>query len=148
MTFLKRMGKDVIVGKTSVCHEDGATAVKIAVDQLAEGGKFIFEPAWLDATARYLLESRSYRETVWRELNPFFDLPLGEKSGRILWVAGNIKLASICDNERILTHKLFWQKVEVQLAKEVLERFGEEFCSLLDEGGSSRNLVGQEIKIF
>ena len=42
------MGKDVIAGKAPVRHEDRASAIKIAVDHLAEGGKFVFEPSWLD----------------------------------------------------------------------------------------------------
>lgn len=34
------------------------------------------------------------------------------------------------------------------MAKDVPERFREEFCPLLDKSESSRDLVGQEIKIF
>ena len=41
------MGKDIIAGKAPVRHEDWASAIKIAVNQLAEGCKFIFEPARL-----------------------------------------------------------------------------------------------------
>ena len=42
------MSEDVIAGKSSVCHENWAAAINIAVYKLAESGKFIFEPAWLD----------------------------------------------------------------------------------------------------
>ena len=70
------------------------------------------------------------------------------KSGRGLWVAGNVKFASVCGNEGIPAHKPFWQEAKVKMAKDVPERFREEFCPLLDKSESSRDLVGQEIKIF
>ena len=70
------------------------------------------------------------------------------KSGRGLWVAGNVKLTSVRGNEGIPAHKPFWQEAKVKMAKDVPERFREEFCPLLDKSESSRDLVGQEIKIF
>lgn len=42
------MGKDIIAGKAPVRHEDWVCAIKIAVNQLAEGGEFVFEPARLN----------------------------------------------------------------------------------------------------
>ena len=45
--FFNGMCKDVIAGKPPVSHEDWETAINIAVNQLAEGCKFIFEPARL-----------------------------------------------------------------------------------------------------
>ena len=45
--FLKGMCEDIIAGKAPVCHENRAAAINIAVNQLAEGCKFIFEPARL-----------------------------------------------------------------------------------------------------
>ena len=70
------------------------------------------------------------------------------KSGRGLWVAGNVKFASVRGNEGIPAHKPFLQEAKVKMAKDVPERFREEFCPLLDKSESSRDLVGQEIKIF
>ena len=70
------------------------------------------------------------------------------KRGRGLWVAGNVKFASVRGNEGIPAHKPFWQEAKVKMAKDVPERFREEFCPLLDKSESSRDLVGQEIKIF
>ena len=46
--FLKGMGEYVKAGKAPVCDEDRKAAIKIAVDELAEGGKFVFKPARLD----------------------------------------------------------------------------------------------------
>ena len=48
IAFLKRVGEDVIRGKASVSHKDREAAIKVTVYQLAEDGKFIFQPAQLD----------------------------------------------------------------------------------------------------
>ena len=42
------MGEYVKAGKAPVSHEDRQAAIKITVDELAEGGKFVFKPARLD----------------------------------------------------------------------------------------------------
>ncbi len=65
------MCEHVPAGKAPVRHEDRAAAIHIAVYELAESGKFVFEPAGLMGASRYLLESRSYKEIVWSELPPF-----------------------------------------------------------------------------
>lgn len=46
--FFKDMCEDIIAGKAPVCHEDRTAAIRIAVYQVAEGSKFVFEPAGLD----------------------------------------------------------------------------------------------------
>lgn len=70
------------------------------------------------------------------------------EGGRVLGIAGNVKFASVSGNEGIPAHKPFWWETEVKLAEDVAEGFREKFCTLLDEGGRGRDLIGQEIEIF
>ncbi len=70
------------------------------------------------------------------------------ESGRVLWIAGNVKFASVCGNKGILAHKPFRREEEIKLAEDVVEGFGKKLCPLPDEGRSSGNIIGQEIKIF
>lgn len=70
------------------------------------------------------------------------------EGGRILWVACNVKLTSVRGNEGIPAPKPLWWEPEVKLRKDVVESFRKEFSPLPDEGGSSRDFIGQEIKIF
>lgn len=113
------MGKDVIAGKAPVSHEDGEGAIKTAVYKLAESGKFVFEPA-----------------------------ACGLEGGRVLWIVCNVKFAAVRGNEGILRHKPLCLESEIKLPEDVPESFREELCPLPDEGGSRRDLIRKEIKIF
>lgn len=70
------------------------------------------------------------------------------EGGRILWVACNVKLTSVRGNEGIPAPKPLCGEPEVKLRKDVVESFRKEFGPLPEEGGSSRDFIGQEIKIF
>ncbi len=70
------------------------------------------------------------------------------EGGRVLWVPGNVKFAAVRGNEGIPAHKAFWREAEVELAEDVPESFRKELGALLDESGSSRDFIRQEIKIF
>lgn len=70
------------------------------------------------------------------------------EGGRILWVACNVKFTSVRGNEGIPAPKPLCGEPEVKLRKDVVESFRKEFGPLPEEGGSSRDFIGQEIKIF
>ena len=70
------------------------------------------------------------------------------EGGRVLGVARNVKFASVCGNERILSPKSFCWKTEIKLCEDMPKGFRKEFSPLLDEGGSRGDFVGKEIKIF
>lgn len=70
------------------------------------------------------------------------------EGGRVLRVACNVKRATIYSNEGITAQELLWREAEVKLFEDVVKGFGKKFCTLLDESGSCRDFIRQEIKIF
>lgn len=70
------------------------------------------------------------------------------EGGRVVGVACNVKFTSVSGNEGIFAHKALSGEAEVKLPEDMVESFGKKLCPLLDECGSSRNFIGQIIKIF
>ena len=63
-------------------------------------------------------------------------------------VSGNVKFAAVSGNKGIPAHKALRGEAEIKLPEDVVESFRKELCTLLDEGRSRRDILGQEIKIF
>lgn len=147
--FFNGMCKDVIAGKPPVSHEDWETAINIAVNELADSMKFIFEFSRLENHIQKPLGKQVIQRNGMERVEASFrPSACRMEGGRVPRVPGNVKFTAVYGNEGILAPKPFCRETKVKLREDMSEGFGKELGPLLDEGGSRGDFIGKEIKIF
>ena len=113
--FFNGMCKDVIAGPP-VSHEDWETAINIAVNELADSVKFIFESSRLENHIQKPLGKQVIQRNGMERIEASFrPSTYRMEGGRVLRVPGNVKFTAVYGNEGILAPKPFCRETKVKL---------------------------------